>query len=139
MLFRSLKADIQTGATTFLPTKGKFLVETPEWQYGYSATATFGPVAVGGQYKHVGSRFATDTNDLRVPSYDLFDLDATVSFDSLGLKQTFFQLKVYNLFNARYLGSINSATVRFDSAGRENTTYFVGSPRTVQGTVRIGF
>jgi iron complex outermembrane recepter protein len=132
-----LKADIQTGRTTFLPTKGKFLVETPEWQYGYSARATFGPVSVGGQYKHVGSRWATDVNDLRVGAYDLFDLDARVSLKGLGLEKTYFEMKVYNLFNTRYLGSINSATTA--GATNTNTSYFVGSPRTVQGTVRVGF
>ncbi len=132
-----LKADIQTGAITFLPTKGKFLVETPEWQYGYSATADFGPVSVSGQYKHVGSRWSTDVNDLRVGAYDLFDLNARVSLKSLGLKKTYFEMKVYNLFNARYLGSINSATTA--GATNTNTSYFVGSPRTVQGTVRVGF
>jgi iron complex outermembrane recepter protein len=132
-----LKADIQTGATTFLPTKGKFLVETPEVQYGYSARATFGPASVGGQFKFVGARWATDVNDLQVPSYRLFDLDARISLKSFGLEKTYFEVKVYNLFNARYLGSINSATTA--GATNTNTTYFVGSPRTVQGTVRVGF
>ena len=56
---------------------------------------------------------------------------------SFGLEKTFFEVKVYNLFNTRYLGSINSATI--NNAGNTATSYFVGSPRTVQGTVRVGF
>ena len=56
---------------------------------------------------------------------------------SFGLSKTFFEVKVYNLFNTRYLGSINSATTA--GATNTNTSYFVGSPRTVQGTVRVGF
>jgi iron complex outermembrane recepter protein len=132
-----LKSNIQTGATTFIATKDKFLVETPEWQYGYTARATFGPVSIGGQFKHVGSRWATDVNDLRVPSYNLFDLDTRFSLQDLGLEKTYFEVKVNNLFNARYLGSINSATTA--GATNTNTSYFVGSPRTVQGTVRVGF
>lgn len=132
-----LLSNIQTGATTFIATKDKFLVETPEWQYGYSASVNFGPVSVGGQFKHVGSRWATDVNDLRVPAYDLFDLDARVSLKSFGLEKTFFEVKVYNLFDKRYLGSINSATT--NNAANTATSYFVGSPRTVQATVRVGF
>lgn len=132
-----LLSNIQTGATTFLATKDKFLVETPEWQYGYSASVNFGPVSVGGQFKHVGSRWATDVNDLKVPAYDLFDLDARVSLKDIGLEKTFFEVKVYNLFDKRYLGSINSATV--NNVANTATTYFVGSPRTFQATVRVGF
>ena len=97
----------------------------------------FGPVSVTGQFKHVGSRWATDVNDLRVPSYNLFDLNARVSLRDFGLEKTYFEVKVNNLFDARYLGSINSATV--NNAGNTATSYFVGSPRTVQGTVRVGF
>jgi len=132
-----LKSDIQTGLTTFLPTKGKFLVETPDWQYGYSARANFGPVSLGGQFKHVSPRWATDVNDVKVPAYNLFDLDTRLSLKDYGFAKTYIELKVYNLFDERYLGSINSATTA--GATNTNTTYFVGSPRTIQGTIRVGF
>jgi iron complex outermembrane recepter protein len=129
-----LKSNIQTGLTTFLATAGKFLVETPDLQYGYRAQLKFGPATLGGQYKHVNPRWATDVNDIRVSAYDLFDLDARIALKEFGLEKTFIELKVYNLFDQRYLGSINSST---NAAG--NPTFFVGSPRTFQATLRVGF
>jgi iron complex outermembrane recepter protein len=60
-----LQDDIKANATITLPTAGKRLVETPEWQYGYRAQVKFDPVSVGMNFKHVAPRFATDINDIR--------------------------------------------------------------------------
>ncbi len=133
-----LKSDIRTGATTTIPTAGKTLAETPDWQYGYSATLSYGPVSIDGSYKHVNPRYATDTNDLRIAGYDLFDLNARVSLADYGLTKTYIELKIYNLFDTRYLGSINS-TSNATGPNASNPTFFVGSPRTFQATMRIGF
>ncbi len=156
-----LKDNIQLGLnTTVTPnvpivalTSGAKLVETPAWQYGYRAQVRFDPVSFGLNFKHVSSRFATDLNDLRVPSYNMFDLDARFSFKKYGLDKVFFQLNVHNLFNERYLGSISSQiALPTNVAGRisgiattatipggANPTFGIGSPRAISGTIQIGF
>jgi iron complex outermembrane recepter protein len=149
-----LKDNIAANATITLPTAGKKLVETPTWQYGYRAQFKLDPISVGLNFKHVSSRFATDINDIRVPSYNMFDADARLSFKKYGLDKVFIQLNVHNLFNEKYLGSISSqiaapivngnvpitglaagATI----PGGANPTFAIGSPRAISATLQIGF
>jgi len=148
-----LGEDLNITSTVVLPTKGKFLVETPKWQYGYRAQVTFDPISVGANYKHVGSRFATDLNDIRVPGYNTFDLDARFSFKKYGLDKVFVQLNVSNLFNEKYLGSISSQIVGPTVTSvlipgipvgqtvptGSNPTFAYGSPRAISATLQIGF
>ncbi len=163
-----LKDNIQLGVTTAgqngatvsgLPilalTAGKELVETPKWQYGYRAQVKLEPISVGVNFKHVSSRFATDLNDLKVPSYNTVDLDARLSFKKYGLDKVFLQLNVNNLFNEKYLGSISSQISlptniagqvtgigsgnAFTIPGGANPTFAVASPRAVSATLQIGF
>ena len=132
-------------------TAGRKLVETPSWQYGYRAQVKLGPVSVGGNYKHVSSRYATDINDILLPSYDTFGADARISLKQYGLEKTFIQLNVTNLFNTQYLGSINSQIASpTNTLGRvtggvttiaagANPTFQIGGPRTISLTVQMGF
>ena len=54
------------------------VTETPKWQFGGRAQYEIGPFAFGVQAKHVGSRFATDVNDVKVKGYNIVDLDARI-------------------------------------------------------------
>jgi iron complex outermembrane recepter protein len=153
----NIQAGLNTTVTPNVPiialTAGAKLVETPKWQYGYRARFRFDPVTIGFNYKHVSSRFATDLNDLKVPSYNMFDLDARFSLKKYGWDKAFFQLNVHNLFNERYLGSISSQIALPTNAaglvsgiattatipGGANPTFAIGSPRAISGTIQIGF
>jgi iron complex outermembrane recepter protein len=120
---------------------GKTLVETPDWtfsqRYEYKlAGFTFG---FGGKY--VGSRFATDNNDYKVPSY--FTADADISYDlgNIGWHDSYLKVNGYNLFNEKYLGSISSKpcfipTLPSSSSCGSLPTFVVGSPQTFQLTLR---
>ena len=121
-------------AATCAPTAGKRVTETPKLQYGGRAEYTFGPVSVGAQAKWVGSRFATDTNDVKVKGYALVDLDARVSLVPIGLDRSHFQLNVQNLLDERYFGNIGT---QINNAGNPN--FAVGSPRSVIGTLNFQF
>jgi iron complex outermembrane receptor protein len=139
-----LKDDVQIGGTTaapiFAPTAGKRVTETPDWMVGGRAQVDVGPVSVGSQVKYVGSRFATDVNDVKVPSYTLVDLDARFSLSEWGAKNTYFQLNVMNVFNKFYFGNIstqiNAGTI--NGAAGANPNFTIGSPRTIMGTVTVG-
>ena len=118
------------------PTAGKMVTETPHWQYGGRVNVELGAFEFGIQGKHVGTRFATDVNDVKVKGYALVDLDARFNLGSLAemLNKTYFQLNVQNLFDKRYFGNIST---QINAAGGPN--FAVGSPRTVSGTINVGF
>lgn len=125
-----------------LPTKGKQLVETPDWTW--STRVEYRPTAYltfGGQIKYVGERWATDVNDLKVDSYAVTDIDARLDLEDLiGRKDTSIRVNVINLFDEDYygsIGSVSSVTTGYASVG----TAFAspGAPRTFTVTLRAGF
>ena len=82
----------------------------------------------------MGSRFATDVNDVKVKGYLLVDLDARVTLAPLGLDKTYLQFNVTNLTKQNYFGNIST---QINAAGGPN--FSVGSPRTFMGTLNVGF
>ncbi|MFZ5668303.1 MAG: TonB-dependent receptor [Pseudomonadota bacterium] len=151
-----LQDNIAVGSCTlpctglFLPTQGKRLVETPEWQSGFRVGwDVTDNLSVGLQGKHVGDRFSTDVNDESTPAYNLFNLDVRYDLPFLGENGSYLQLNVINLFDEEYLGNIssrnNAKTTDVDlGSGISNRagsapTYSVGAPRTVQVTLRANF
>jgi iron complex outermembrane recepter protein len=125
------ETSVPTGCAA---TAGKMVTETPEWSFGGRAQFEFGPVEFGIQGKWVDDRFATDVNDVLVTGYTTVDLDARISLREAGLENSFLQLNVINLFDTDYFGNIST---QINAAGNPNFT--VGAPRTLIGTVRIGF
>lgn len=146
-----LQNNIPLSATGFIPTQGKELVETPEWQYAarvdWDVTSW---MSVGLQGKYVGERWATDVNDEQVPSYTVWDLDARWDLDFVN-PNTFLQLNVINLFDEEYLGGISSrenaitildtdpVTPGNQTRAGSSPTYALGAPRTWMLTLRTRF
>lgn len=132
------KEDVQVGAIggvpTLAPTRGKMVPETPKYTLGGRAMVELGPVSFGAQVKRVDDRFATDVNDVKVKGYTLVDLDARYNLGGIGLEKTYLQLNVINLFDKFYFGNIST---QINAAGNPN--FSVGAPRTVLGTIHIGF
>lgn len=137
-----LQSNVPLTATIFAPTAGKQVVETPKWQLGGRAQFSLGPVDLGVQGKWVDKRFATDVNDVVVPSYTLVDLDARLSLAQFGLNRTFVQLNVRNLFNEFYFSNIstqiNAGNIGGASNG-QNPNFTVGYPRTISAGLNIEF
>jgi iron complex outermembrane receptor protein len=147
-----LQDDVQFNATpTYLPLKGKQLVETPEWMFSFrtqwKATEN---LTVGFQGKHVGSRFTTDVNDEETPAYNVFDLDMRYDLPWFNDKGAYLQLNVTNLFDEEYYGTISSGTNAkvipdIDPgpavfAKSVNSAFVgIGAPRTVQLSFRTKF
>jgi iron complex outermembrane receptor protein len=123
-----------TVVSTCAPTAGKMVTETPKWQYGGRIGFDMGPVSLGLQGKHVGKRFATDTNDVVSKSYTNIDFDARLALNGFGLRGAYAQLNVINVTNRFYLGNIGT---QINAAGNPN--FSIGSPRTFIGTLNIGF
>ncbi|NUR10386.1 MAG: TonB-dependent receptor [Bradyrhizobium sp.] len=124
-----------TVAPTCAPTAGKKVAETPTWQFGGRVEYNVGPFSVGLQGKHVGARFATDVNDVRVKGYNLVDLDARFMLDQwLKTKGTYLQFNLQNVFDQFYFGNL-STQIR----ASDNPNFAVGSPRTFSATLNVGF
>ena len=136
-------------ASCFIPTKGKELVETPEWTFGLRSYYDTEWFSLGAQVKYTGERWSTDVNDEKVDSYVLVDLDARFKLDNLGYEGSYIQLNVRNLFDEDYLGNISSrenaqgvdiypGAPEFIRAGSA-PQYSIGAPRTIMLTLRGRF
>jgi iron complex outermembrane recepter protein len=136
-----LQDDIQVaaGVAGLLRTAGKRVTETPKWIASYRAQVELGPVELGLQVKYVSDRFATDLNDVKSSSYTTADFDARFSLADFGLKKTWFQLNVSNLFDRFYFGNIGTQIAAPPNPGGAQPNFAVGAPRTISGTIRIGF
>ena len=146
-----IKEDLALSATTFLPTEGKALVETPEWTYAarvdWQVTQNFG---MGLQAKYTGERFVTDVNDEVSPEFTVVDFDARYDLsDVFGAKNAFLQFNITNLFDEEYQGNFSTGTnataIDVDPgpgtvirAGQARTAS-VGAPRTAVITLGTRF
>ncbi len=124
-----------------LPTKGKKLVETPDWTASFRASYTFSDMFSGGvQAKYTGERWITDVNDLADDAFTIVDVDARIDFTPWGYQDTYLQFNVTNVFDEKYysgLGTRASATPGQLGYSRPFAT--TGAPRTWMATLRVGF
>ena len=118
-------------------TKGKFVVETPEWQYGGRVEVDVHPFRVGIQAKHVGPRWATDVNDVKVVGYTTVDADARIGLEKLLGKKSYFQVNVTNLLDEHYFGNLSTQINAF-GAGSSAPRFTPASTRSIVGTLAIG-
>ena len=120
-------------------TKGKFVVETPRWQVGGRAELHVNPVTVGVQTKFVGSRWATDVNDVKVKGYATVDADARVDLSQwIGNDKTFLQFNVTNLLNEHYFGNL-STSINAYGFGSSAPRFTPVSTRAATLTLSAGF
>jgi iron complex outermembrane recepter protein len=104
-----IQQDIPNAVAGVLPTKGKSLYEVPKWQGG--VRVQWDPMemlSLGVQGKFVGDRWTNLVNTEKFNGYTLWDLDARVKLEQFGLKNTYLQGNIRNLFDERYLGDISS-------------------------------
>jgi iron complex outermembrane recepter protein len=139
------KSEIQdnlrlNAAGDLLALKGKQVVETPKYTFGGRVDWDItDALHLGVQGKFTGDRWATDVNDELAPHYTVWDM--SVKYDLPFAKRTYAQLNVNNLFNETYFGSISnrSNAITVPGSNGSSPTYYIGSPRTVQFTLRTEF
>lgn len=120
--------------TTVIKTGGKALTETPDWTFGGRIQYETGPLQVGAQVKYTGERWVTDENDMFTEAYTVVNADAKFDLGYFGYKNSNLALRVVNLLDEKYFGSISGAY----NASR--TTYaYRGAPRTLQATLTYAF
>ncbi|WP_297804603.1 TonB-dependent receptor [uncultured Brevundimonas sp.] len=115
-------------------TKGKSLTETPDWTFGGRIQYETGPLQLGAQVKYTGERWVTDENDLYTEAYTVVNADAKFDLGYFGHEGTNIALRVVNLFDEKYFGSISGAV------NSNSSTYgYRGAPRTIQATLTYSF
>ncbi|WP_296169531.1 TonB-dependent receptor [uncultured Brevundimonas sp.] len=135
-----------------IPTKGKSVVETPEWQASLRGDwQVTSALSMGLQAKWVDERFTTDVNDEVVPSYTVVDFDARYDLtDTFGIKDAFVQVNVSNIFDEEYPINISSGTNALtiadvnpgpgvNSRSGSPRTFGIGAPRTAMITIGTRF
>lgn len=147
-----LQDDIRIGATSFLPTKGKKLVETPDWTASMRGVYDVNEnVRLGVQGKYVGERQSTDVNDQQTKAYMTVDADLQVDLAPIGLGNMLLQLNAMNLLGEEYLGNISTQTNALtildvdpvtpgnQSRSGSAPTYGVGAPQVFQVQLKTKF
>ena len=141
-----IQNDVQVNSSTYALTAGKRESGVPTYSWGGSVRGSLGPLDLGVSVKRTGPRYYNDENlpvtssgntiyPAKIPAYTLVNLDARIGLEPLGLNdKSYFQLNVYNLFDTMYVGGVGGTLLH-------TATYFaqIGAPRTVSGTLVIGF
>lgn len=134
------------GDDFYYQTAGQRESGAAKYSYGGTVRGNLGPVELGVTAKRTGPRYLFDTNQplvidgvqqygAKAPAYWLVNADARFSMADFGLEKTYFQLNVYNLFNKLYVGGLDGGLTQGTSAPFVQ----IGAPRTVSGTLVVGF
>ena len=145
------------GSAIYADTAGRRESGAPVFTYGGRLEGNYGPVVLGIQAKRTGPRYINDQNKAvyqsygtglntvyyevygkKTPSYTIVDLDARISLEPLvHTDRTYFQFNVTNLFNKFFVGASSTS----NSTPSNTTVNFwqIGAPRTISGTLVVGF
>ncbi len=155
-------AQLATALRSCAFTAGQSESGSPKYTYGVSAQASVGPVDLGFTAKRTGPRYVYDNNSpvfrgdidpgaaggfeqifsAQAPAYWLVNLDARLNLKFVGLKETYFQLNVYNLFDKFYVGGFGGGlnqTVNAAGVFGNPPNVQIGAPRTVSGSLSLSF
>ncbi len=146
ILESEIKDDLQLTPTTYAPTAGKRESGAATYSYGGTVRGMLGPVELGITGKRTGPRYLFDTNlplviggvtqfPAKTPAYWLVNADARISLADFGLEKTHLQFNVYNLFDKLYYGGFGGSLTQSSSAPFVQ----IGAPRTISGTLVVGF
>lgn len=142
------------GQQTFAATQGKREAGAPTYTFGGRIDANLGFIELGAQAKRTGPRYLNDQNlpvlqsytlngvvtnyqvyGAKTPAYTIVDLDARIPLTWAGVNdRTYLQLNVSNLFDELFVGGF-----RGNLANTSVPNAYIGSPRTVSGTLVVGF
>jgi iron complex outermembrane receptor protein len=134
--------------TDYLPTRGKQMVESPNWIASIGGRYENGPWFAEVTGKYVGSQFSTFMNDQRMPAYKTADLALGYRLpDYKVLSDSVIRLNLTNLGNKSYISSVASVTTNAVLTHGVNGTaivggtplYYIGAPLAVMVTLSSNF
>jgi iron complex outermembrane receptor protein len=124
-----LDDNIRTAGATVLATQGNQVPDAPKWLAKLGAEYRAGAWSLMPLLRYTGSRYGDAINTEKVDAYTTADVNAAYRFGKVaGLAALNASLAVQNLFDKRYIGSINMGQ---DDARPGATTYYPGAPRSI--------
>ena len=129
------------GVPQIVLTKGKELVETPEWMASARINYQFTEYLEAGlQAKYTGERWLTDVNDMQVDAFTTVDANIRLDMAAFGYEGTFIQVNADNIFDEQYYANLGTrASGTPGSPGFSQPFASVGAPRTISATLRVAF
>jgi iron complex outermembrane receptor protein len=129
------------GVPQIVRTKGKELVETPEWMLSARVNYDFSEyLSAGIQAKYTGERWLTDVNDMQVDAFTTVDANIRFDMAAFGYEGTFLQVNADNIFDEQYYANLGTrASGTPGSPGFSQPFASVGAPRTISATLRVAF
>ncbi|WP_275486254.1 TonB-dependent receptor [Sphingobium arseniciresistens] len=140
-------SNLQVGSD-FLPTKGLDGVNAPKFTATVGINYDQGPFFANVLFRHTGSQYSTFMNDQKLEGYETVDLGFGYRLpEGMVGKNTVFRLAVTNVGNKPYLSTFSSVTPTATTrTGINGTTiagrapsYWLGSPRSIMGTISTQF
>ena len=130
-----------SGVPQIVRTKGKELVETPEWMLSARASYQFTDYLEAGiQAKYTGERWVTDVNDMKVDAFTTVDANVRFDLAQFGYEGTFIQVNADNIFDEQYYANLGTrASATPGAPGFSQPFASVGAPRTISATLRVAF
>lgn len=121
--------NISVGAD-FLPTKGRQMVESPNWVGNLGLRYELGGFFAEATGKYVSKQYSTFMNDQVMPSYATADLSLGYRLpDAYGFTSPVIRVNMTNLSNQSYISSVASiATNAVAAKGIGGTTVAAGTP-----------
>ncbi len=122
-----------SGSTRY--TDGKQVVDVPKLTVISGLIVKYKDFEVIPQMRYIGKRYGDAEHKEEIPSYAVFDLKLNYVKEKLGmLKAMKISLEFDNIFNKKYVSLINA----MDDAV-SGTTYGVGAPFTMRGSISFAF
>lgn len=119
-----------------LATKGEQIPNAPRVMLKGGLTYRWGDFAASPVVRYIGKRYGDDAGTQPVSGYVVADFTASYELGhDVGLRNLSAALSVFNIFDRRYVSEISANDTDL-SAG---TSYYVGAPRTVVGSLSIRF
>jgi hypothetical protein len=123
-----LPVGTDTGAASYLPTKGKTTIRSPEFQGALGLSYDDGNFFGNFNVKAVSSQYSTFMDDEKIPGYTTLNLGVGARLPSIGLRaRPELKLNLSNLTNATYLGTVARPTTNAQSAVARNGDTVSGS------------
>ena len=142
----TLDSDLPKSATPgdVYRTAGKQFPDTPKGMAALSLQWADGPYLINVAGKYTTGRFLTLTNDVSIPAYTTFDLNAAWKLPNPsgnGFKNPIIRLNVSNLFNRQYFmaNSGSGSNIAFASGAPSGPFYYAGAPRFTSLTFQVDY
>lgn len=132
-----------SGKQIVVPTSGKHYVNTPKWLAAVDLNYQQGRFFGNFKTRYTGLRYSTVLNDESIPGYITNDLSVGYKFADAGyFKNPTLRFNVSNLFDRKYLNSIEGTTVTalgYQTYKGSAPTYMPAAPRFASITFSADF